>query len=76
MKGFRGYFEFVDELADKVIASSVKIQVNGLVTDIQELQFVNTNGAVYTIDGKKMNSDVTKLPKGIYIIDGKKVAIK
>lgn len=73
--GFRGYFVLNDVLAD--IASGVKMQVNvdGEPTRVKDLQFVNTNGAAYTIDGKKI-SNTDNLPKGVYIIDGKKVAIK
>lgn len=75
IKAFRGWFE-LEAVFGKETNFGVKMQIDGIVTDIQDLQFVNTNGAVYTIDGKKMNSDVTKLPKGVYIINGKKVAIK
>lgn len=33
-------------------------------------------GEVYDLTGRKLNIDVNELPKGIYIIDGKKVLIK
>lgn len=77
IKGFRGYFNFPEDvLANK--ASNVKMQVNidGNPTKIDDLQIAISNEGIFTIDGKKMNNDVTKLPKGVYIIDGKKVAIK
>lgn len=73
MKAFRGYFDFYDTLDE---AGEVKMQIDGIFDGINNIDFTNTNGAVFTIDGKKLNSDVTKLPKGVYIIDGKKVAIK
>ncbi|MBP5513553.1 MAG: hypothetical protein J6Y04_02065 [Bacteroidaceae bacterium] len=79
MKAFRGYFDFVDEIANKVVASTVKMQfdVDG-TTKIDDLHLVDTAGAVYTVDGKFIGRDVDlkKLQKGIYVIDGKKVAIK
>lgn len=75
IKAFRGYFVLNDVLAN--LSSGVKMQVNvdGLPTRVNDLQFVNSNGAAYTIDGKKINN-TDRLPKGVYIIDGKKVAIK
>lgn len=76
IKGFRGWFELNAVLGKETEDFSVKMSIDGIFTDIQDMQLVKTNDAVYTIDGKKMNNDVTKLPKGVYIIDGKKVAIK
>jgi len=75
IKAFRGWFE-LEEVLGKDTDFGVKLVVDGLPTNISDMQFVNANGAIYTIDGKKMNNDVNRLPKGIYIIDGKKVAIK
>ena len=76
LKGFRGWFD-LGAVLDKETDFGVKMMIDGFDTDgIQGIQLVNTNGGVFTIDGKKLNSDVTKLPKGVYIIDGKKVAIK
>ena len=75
-KGFRGYFVLNDVLAD-MASSGVKMQINvDGTTVIEGIPVLDTAGAVYTIDGKKINNDVSRLPKGIYIIDGKKVAIK
>ena len=77
LNGFRGYFDFSDVLTNKA-ASNVKVKVfiDDMETSVNGLNIEDTEGTVYTIDGKKMNNDVTKLPKGVYIIDGKKVAIK
>ena len=77
IKGFRGYFNLNLKL-NKDIEAGVKMQIliDGEETSIDNIDFVNTNGAIFTIDGKKMGTDVSRLPKGVYIIDGKKVAIK
>ena len=77
MKAFRGYFDFVDELANKVVANNVKMEI-GTTTKVDGVNIANSNGAVYTVDGKFVGRDVDqkKLQKGVYIIDGKKVAIK
>lgn len=75
IKGFRGWFE-LDAVLGKETPFGVKMFIDGLPTNINDINFVNAAEGVFTIDGKKMNNDVTKLPKGVYIIDGKKVAIK
>lgn len=77
IKAFRGYFFFNDILAD-IASSGVKMEVciDGRTTRISDLNIVDSEGAIYTIDGKKMNNDVTRLPKGVYLINGKKVAVK
>lgn len=79
IKGFRGYFVLNDILADKSVGSNVKMQVvvDG-ETAIENVRIADTEGAVYTVDGKFIGRDVDtrKLQKGIYIVDGKKVAVK
>ncbi|MBQ6194098.1 MAG: hypothetical protein IJK43_06710 [Prevotella sp.] len=83
MKGFRGYFKLQKQLAAeyKDISSSVNVKVS--IDD--EATYIDgiTNGmrveGVYDLSGRKIkleNSDVTKLQKGVYIINGKKVTIK
>ena len=83
MKGFRGYFKLKKQLAAeyKDISSSVNVKVS--VDD--EATFIDgiTNGmrveGVYDLSGRKIkleNGDLTKLQRGVYIINGKKVTIK
>ena len=60
---------------------SFNVKVDG--TPLEELFVVNaienvkenaaSDGRVYTIDGKYVGNDANKLPRGIYVIDGKKV---
>lgn len=78
MKAFRAYFDFYDEIEGKEKASSVKLQIGDDVTAIDDIRFVESAGAVYTLDGKFIgrNVDLKKLQKGIYVVDGKKVAVK
>ena len=79
IKGFRAYFD-LELVLNHDSESAVKyfINVDGEETAIDDIQMVDTKGAVYTVDGKFVGRDVDqkKLQKGIYIIDGKKVAIK
>ena len=77
MKGFRGYFDFYDVLTtveDEYLAAKVYIDFGGETTHVGTLQFKhNNNGAVYSLDGKKVGDDMKKLNRGVYIQNGKKV---
>lgn len=76
IKGFRGYFVLNDVLAD-LASSGVKMEFD-VTTNIDGVRLTDSEGAVYTVDGKFIGRDVDlkKLQKGIYVVDGKKVAIK
>jgi len=77
--GYRGWFE-LGAVLDKIVGSSgdvkLALNVDGTPTDVNNLTISSSNGAIYNIGGQKMNNDVKRLQKGVYIIDGKKVAIK
>ena len=77
MKAFRGYFEFVDVLSDMANAN-ISFSFDG-TTGIREILNQSlSDGAVYTIQGQLVGKDIDlkKLPRGIYIINGKKQVIK
>lgn len=76
IKGFRAYFDFFDVVTNMTPSAGIKMFIDSTPTNISDVNIVDTNGAIFTVDGKKMNSDTTRLPKGVYIIEGKKVAIK
>ncbi len=75
MKAFRAYFEFEDVLAN-VGGSDVKMNINvdGEATNIVDL-ILPTAGNVYSVDGMFYGNNVNfdRLPKGTYIVNGKKV---
>ena len=77
IKAFRGYFVLNDILADMDANVKMQVIVDG-TTAIDNVRLADSEGAVYTVDGKFIGRDVDqkKLQKGLYIIDGKKVAIK
>lgn len=54
----------------------IKLYPNAVtgITDIKPIVISSNN--IYTIDGRKVNSDVESLGKGIYIINHKKIAVK
>ena len=82
MKAFRAYFEFQDELTDKSAGvSNAKIsffvdETTG-ISDIKSKTKVDSD-AVYNINGQYVgkNIDMNTLPKGVYIINGKKKIVK
>ncbi len=79
IKGFRGYFD-LGLVLDRTSQAGVKysINVDGEETSVDGIEFVSSHGGVYTLDGKFIGRDVDlkKLQKGIYVVDGKKVAVK
>ena len=77
MKAFRGYFEFVDVLADMANAN-ISFSFDGTTGIHEILNRSMADGAVYTIQGQFVGKDIDlkKLPRGIYIINGKKQVIK
>ena len=82
MKAFRAYFDFYDELTDKSAGvSNAKIsffvdETTG-ISDIKSKTKVDSD-AVYNINGQYVgkNIDSNTLPKGVYIINGKKKIVK
>lgn len=81
MKGFRAYFTLTKELDDKS-ASSAKI---GFFIDDETTAIDGINAGqrvidgVYDLQGRKVmvkDGDINNLQRGLYIINGKKVAIK
>lgn len=79
MKAFRGYFDFSDILDEAYDADAkIRINIDGEITNIMAIDNGRIMEGVYTLQGVFIgkNVDSTKLPKGVYIIDGKKVFVK
>ena len=79
MKAFRGWFEFEDVLAG-VAADGSNIRFTfDRTTGIQEIRSQSmAEGSVYTLQGQFVGKDIDlkELPRGIYIVNGKKQVIK
>ncbi|MDE7118288.1 MAG: hypothetical protein K2O61_06575, partial [Bacteroidaceae bacterium] len=78
MKGYRAYFDFYDVLSSVENAEAkVRLAINGdgTTTGMESVEFGahNENGSWYSLDGLRLTGKPTE--KGIYIVDGKKVAI-
>ncbi len=77
IKAFRGYFDLVDILSS-VEGAGVKLRVtvNDETTDITEIEGQVITGDVYSLQGIYLGNSTENLPKGIYIVNGKKIMIK
>ena len=91
IKGFRATFMFKDPDgnvyllpdADSTAGTRAIFSINGQsigdgTTGINTLSFIPETGKVYSISGTYMGEmeDMNRLPKGVYIVDGKKVVKK
>ena len=83
IKGFRGYF-MLDDYMQKLIWESssglnIGIVIDGELTAIEGISTnYRNNDDVYSVSGVYMGkaSDMKKLSRGIYIVNGKKVIVK
>ncbi len=80
MKAYRAYFDFYDVLSD-VEGAETKISfvVDGEATDIVGISVPRCfEGDVYNVQGLYVGKavDLNRLPKGIYIVNGKKYTVK
>lgn len=81
IKAFRGYFDFLDVISDMSQGASAKIgiSINADATGIEDLQTIAPVEGIYDLSGRKIkleDDDLSRLPKGVYIVDGKKVTVK
>lgn len=78
MKAFRAFFNFYDELENKAAAKSrIAFDFNDDPTAIQGIgRSIASDGRIYSLRGQNMGEKMDKLPKGVYIVNGKKVVKK
>lgn len=78
MKAFRAYFDFDDYLPEAgggaTARAIMSFDGNG-TTGIETIKFSPTRSSIYSLNGQYLgeSSGFTKLPKGIYVVNGKKV---
>lgn len=82
MKAFRGYFDFYDVLTE-VDEAQAKISFSFVDSSVDSIKgtaagYNRSEDEVYTIDGVLVGKGIStkQLPKGVYIIKGKKLVIK
>ena len=73
IKGFRAYFEPNTPNA----AQARAISIDGMVTAIEDFpladELFTPTGKIYAVNGQYVGDDLEALPKGVYIVNGKKV---
>ena len=79
-KGLRGWFDVDAAVGQDMSGAKIGFFVDGEATSVDGIpSYQRVVEGVYDLSGRKIkleNGDVTKLQKGVYIIDGKKVTIK
>lgn len=78
LKGFRGYFK---QLPSSTSSAKGNIGIclvdrNGVVSSIHQVDGVSLHvapTAIYNLHGQQVGKDLSKLAKGIYIVNGKKL---
>lgn len=80
MKAFRGYFDFDDYLAEaEGAAVKMAINLDGLQTAVNEIvNDISSDEKWYDLSGRRISNrtGASLLPKGIYIVNGKKTIIR
>lgn len=74
MKAFRAYFDFDDYLPEAAVAASrVTMNFNSEAADIHDniLRETTSDDRYYDLQGRQIENG--RLPKGLYIVNGKKV---
>ena len=76
MKAFHAYF--VPNTPNAARARSISI--DGMTTAINDIEWgdgnpfmVPTDNRIYNLEGQMVGNDLNQLPKGLYIVNGKKV---
>ena len=75
---FRGFFKSISESAHDVKAFNIAI-ARDVVTSIDEVAPAAqpmATAPVFNLSGQRMSTSVHHLPRGLYIVGGKKVAVK
>jgi hypothetical protein len=72
LKGMRAYFVV------PAGASNVKVNPDGTLTYIDDVQGSDSDGqgTIYDLSGRRVGNDLRSLPRGLYIVNGKKVYVQ
>ena len=78
LKGFRGYFKQLPSSSStaKGNIGICLVDRNGVVSSIHQVDGVSLHvapSAIYNLHGQQVGKDLSKLAKGIYIVNGKKL---
>ena len=78
MKAFRAYFEIFDVLSSVENAGAkISFIFDGTPTSIQGVSTLKeSNDEIYSVSGMNVGKDASRLQRGVYIMNGKKVVKK
>ena len=83
IRGFSGWFHKIDNSSSKASELSIGLFDDSCITAIETVKVDDlnrdTSGKVYSISGvlvKNDAADLNNLPKGIYVVNGKKYVVK
>jgi len=79
MKAFRAYFELFDVLSSVENAGAkISFNIGGMPTSIDGVstKAEADNEDIYSVNGMYVGKDATRLQRGVYIVNGKKVVKK
>lgn len=83
IRGFSGWFHKIDNSNSKASELSISLFDDSCITPIETVKVDDlnrdTSGKVYSISGvlvKNNAADLNNLPKGIYVVNGKKYVVK
>ena len=87
LKGFRCWFEFKGKMDG--IAAAPRLEIDGIIDDATSIDDLNSQPSLFTsrhkgisgvfnLDGQKVREgeSTQNLPKGIYIVNGRKVVVR
>lgn len=81
MKAYRAYFDLPDVCSSYYSEGSnakINFLIDGVSTDIRGITVgTSSDSSIYSVDGRNLGKKEPKsLPKGIYIVNGRKVIVK
>jgi len=78
IKAFRGYFELPEYLAsyESDYSAKVSFTIDDTPTSIVNVNTQESNDEIYSVSGMNVGKDASRLQRGVYIMNGKKVVKK
>lgn len=76
IKAFRGYFELAEYVVSYENFAKISFTIDDTPTSIMNVDTQESNNEIYSVSGMKVGKDASRLQRGVYIVNGKKVVKK
>lgn len=76
IKAFRGYFKLSDYLASYENSAKISFTIDDTPTSIVNVNTQESNNDIFSVSGMNVGKDASRLQRGVYIVNGKKVVKK